>query len=381
MYLMRTILFLIIALSFIYCVLVGVTIHSAITKLEKIQKKENSIALSELALDYNIRLREFQSDEKIYTDYQFIENQNKYYTLLTIFQTKIRNDLIISLVILTAVIMFFLTLIFFIILSKSVTPVENIIQSIHSYVSNGVIEPLTPHKGNKKNNLLAADFNRLLLDLDTLRKIEKTEIAYQTTRTNAKMLIHEIKNKLSPVHLIVGTLLKFGDDTKKNDYRVILNNLSSIENIMSSFKDLANLPPPVFEKVTIHSLLEELKNSFSTMGDVLIDVAIHNIVVLTDRKILEIICTNLIKNAFEAGALRVTISYDADKYSIIFGDNGPGVNEDCINSIFNPGFTTKKSGDGMGLFIVKHLSNMLGYTIEYSHQGFILGIKTTTFNQ
>nr|WP_237488125.1 ATP-binding protein [Hufsiella ginkgonis] len=76
---------------------------------------------------------------------------------------------------------------------------------------------------------------------------------------------------------------------------------------------------------------------------------------------------NLIKNAIEAipenrkGLIRISIAQRNDKVFVEISDNGKGIPDGLRERIFNPNFTTKSSGTGLGLAFVKQaIENMLG---------------------
>ena len=63
---------------------------------------------------------------------------------------------------------------------------------------------------------------------------------------------------------------------------------------------------------------------------------------------------------------QITICINADKKQVVFADNGPGITSENAPYIFDPFFSTKKDGRGLGLYIAKQLLGRYGYTIQLS---------------
>jgi two-component system, NtrC family, nitrogen regulation sensor histidine kinase NtrY len=100
--------------------------------------------------------------------------------------------------------------------------------------------------------------------------------------------------------------------------------------------------------------------------------------VYADREHLNSVFSNLIKNAIQAippgkqGLIKITLGLDRDVVSVSVSDNGTGIPEDVRNRLFTPYFTTKSSGSGLGLSIVKRFVEGMGGQISFvsdSEQG------------
>jgi signal transduction histidine kinase len=95
---------------------------------------------------------------------------------------------------------------------------------------------------------------------------------------------------------------------------------------------------------------------------------------MADREHLNGIFSNLLKNSIQAmtagkkGEIKITLSATVDKVLIEFRDNGSGIPEELKAKMFTPNFTTKSSGMGLGLSIVKRYVETAGGTISYESE-------------
>jgi signal transduction histidine kinase len=161
----------------------------------------------------------------------------------------------------------------------------------------------------------------------------------------------------------------------------ILKEVAALKSIAQEFSAFAKLPEPKLESLnpndTITSVLE-LYASSAQRVKVQTDLAEDLPRVQADRDQLRSVVANLVKNAFEAmpegGTLTVATSLTAGSIRIEITDTGPGIPDEIKEKIFDPYFTTKSTGTGIGL--------ALAYRILADHRakiGFRTGETGTTF--
>ena len=101
---------------------------------------------------------------------------------------------------------------------------------------------------------------------------------------------------------------------------------------------------------------------------------------MTDPDALKRALENLTTNAFQAmaggGNLTIKGYLEAGYTVIAVEDTGVGIPEEVKNKLFTPLFTTKPRGQGLGLAVVKRITEALGGTVSFESQ---LGIGTTFF--
>ncbi|MEN6616694.1 MAG: ATP-binding protein [Syntrophorhabdus sp.] len=189
----------------------------------------------------------------------------------------------------------------------------------------------------------------------------------------AARISHEIKNPLGSMELFLSMLMAGKLRVKDRKYvEYILFGVKTIDRIINNI--LSYTRPKEL------SLKEcELK---SVVGDTLefmsISTEVRNIdlqfaptspgMALFDPDMMKLVVMNLISNAMDAvgpkGKIKVDIRENKRYSVIVVSDNGPGMSEELRRSIFNPFFTTKDKGMGLGLFIVYNIVKAHGGSIE-----------------
>jgi signal transduction histidine kinase len=123
------------------------------------------------------------------------------------------------------------------------------------------------------------------------------------------------------------------------------------------------MPDPVLEEVDMLSVIENCQQLYSDKEEVKINIENHakNTLVKADKDQMLRVFNNLVKNAIQAipedrsGKIEMILKNLNDKIIIEIRDNGKGISEDDKEKIFIPNFTTKNSGMGLGLAMVKKM--------------------------
>jgi signal transduction histidine kinase len=200
----------------------------------------------------------------------------------------------------------------------------------------------------------------------------------------AAMVGHDLRN---PLQTIVNTLYlaeKKANSSPNNGLEGMLKNMKKqvdyINKIVSDLQDYARQLKPTLIKVNLPS---QIKDTLSTiMIPENVDVAIEipeNFKLLLDPSLMKRVFTNLITNALQAmpegGLLTIRASNTEGNTLISFQDTGIGISEQNLDKIFQPLFTTKSKGQGLGLAVCKRLVEaMNGIIMVESNLG-----KGTTF--
>jgi len=178
---------------------------------------------------------------------------------------------------------------------------------------------------------------------------------------------HEIKNPLNSLKLITYRLKeRIGEDYKELE--------ESLNSLTDSIEEFMNLLRPFYlkkENVRIKEFIEDICKKFEIElkeGGIYIEIEGIEKEVLMDREQMEKVFVNLIKNAIEAqpegGRIDIRISEEKEKVCVSIRDYGIGIKKKDIDKIFEPYFTTKKKGTGLGLFTVKRILESHGFEIR-----------------
>jgi two-component system, NtrC family, nitrogen regulation sensor histidine kinase NtrY len=335
----------------------------------QIQKQREIINLS---LSYNKKLFQISSEDEKKTllkEYNFITKQQEYTALLDYYKIKIISGIFISTVILSLIILTVLLLIVFIFLRQFLYPLQQVIFSLNNYIKHNKVNKVVI-KGSSEIKSFLYSFNDLMNKLVLNRVEDKIRSSFQNWQTLARIIVHEIKNQISPVNLNIESLIYYNEEIHmKKGLENIRINLDAIEKIVNNFKNLSNLPEPTCSNININELLiSSLTRLNLPEFTYTIVNENENFEVYTDKFYLELILINILKNAAESKIiddLKIEIIYQKEKNKkILIKDNGCGIPEDIIPKIYKPGFTTKEKGDGIGLFLVKELCNCLDIKIK-----------------
>lgn len=156
--------------------------------------------------------------------------------------------------------------------------------------------------------------------------------------------------------------------------------LRALVNQWRSFSDLHTLMHDRFEaQKAVDLALSQVMDQLSSLGVVLqIQTQHEKLYVPGNHFAIARVLINLLKNAFEAvspnhGRIHLTGSASEGVFQFKISDNGPGISSDKFDRIFTPGFTTKSSGKGLGLFISQKIVEAVGGKITVCSPGTLSG--------
>ncbi|HIJ66323.1 MAG TPA: PAS domain S-box protein, partial [Candidatus Hydrogenedentes bacterium] len=176
-------------------------------------------------------------------------------------------------------------------------------------------------------------------------------------------LAHEIRN---PVAAISGAVEELSDNIATPEIaerlaNIVLRESSHLNEIVSGFLDFARKPTMRRETVNLCAVVDDvsalLRREYDHARQLRIDARCPDTpcTVSADRSQIRQVFVNLAKNAVEAmderGLLEIRVVPDLSTVEVRFDDEGPGVDPDKVARIFEPFYTTKKSGVGMGLAV------------------------------
>jgi PAS domain S-box-containing protein len=190
---------------------------------------------------------------------------------------------------------------------------------------------------------------------------------------------HELRNPLGAIKnaaYFLDMALEDPDPEVKETVEILEREVKSSERIISSLLDFARPKPPVRRKVDVNHILQEVLSEATAPQNIKVvsqlDQALPSI--LADPDQLAQIFGNIIRNAIQAmaegGQLMVkTETPDPEWMTVSFSDTGMGIPEGNLEKLFEPLFTTKAKGIGLGLAIVNTLVEAHGGAIEVQSDG------------
>jgi signal transduction histidine kinase len=229
-------------------------------------------------------------------------------------------------------------------------------------------------KGKPSELLLIRESLNRLLDLDLAiiedayqTEFQRRQAAAERLATIGKVaggIAHELRNPLNVVKTSVYYLLH----AKNAPAEKVQAHLDRIERqvgvadrVITALNDFARLPVPQLEPVDVESCLKEILEVTTLPGNIRVEWGLGSPspVVLGDRTQLMIVFANLIRNARDAmpagGVLSLTGGGTEEYSEISIRDTGGGISPENLSRIFEPLYSTKAKGIGLGLSIAHEI--------------------------
>ncbi|MBT8242614.1 MAG: GHKL domain-containing protein, partial [Nitrosopumilus sp.] len=237
-----------------------------------------------------------------------------------------------------------------------------------------LIEIFIPVVGITMSLLLFYIFRIFTKNLKLSREAISNE-KISTIGTMASRMSHDLKNPLtvikSSIELLQMNLGDKIDDKTKNYSKRIEDSITLIFSIIDDVLEFAKTSVLHKENVSLKILLENIVSNISVPENIKINLPENNISINCDKSKIESVLSNLITNSIQAiektGTIDVSIEETSTNVIISISDSGSGIPEDKISQIFEPLFTTKTSGTGLGLGISKNIVEQHGGKINVSN--------------
>jgi len=228
---------------------------------------------------------------------------------------------------------------------------------------------------------LVNSYNSMIDELEESAVQLATSEREQAWREMAKQVAHEIKNPLTPMRLSVQSFQrKFNPEDenihqKVDEYsKTLIQQIDTMSSIASAFSNFAKMPAQKNETLNVTSIVKLALDIFSE-DYIEFSSNDHDLMANFDRTQLIRVVTNLVKNGIQAiphdnehPKIKVEVVSENDMVKITVEDNGVGVSEENKNKIFEPKFTTKSSGMGLGLAMVKNIVETYKGSITFTPQ-------------
>ncbi|RYZ99653.1 MAG: HAMP domain-containing protein [Sphingobacteriaceae bacterium] len=258
---------------------------------------------------------------------------------------------------------------FAVIIARQITAPLNFIQSSLSRIIYGRKNELIKWDRDDEIGALVKEYNKMITALEnSAQKLAQSE-RESAWREMAKQVAHEIKNPLTPLKLGLQLLDKsWKDKDPKFDQKFerfsksFVEQIESLSSIASEFSAFAKMPDTKMEIINVFDMLNQAVVIFKQMDnlEIIYQQPEKPFIINADRDQLLRCFNNLLKNAIEATppdrAGRIEINYLITAKNILLSikDNGNGIPDNMREKIFEPNFTTKSSGTGLGLAFIKN---------------------------
>lgn len=232
---------------------------------------------------------------------------------------------------------------------------------------------------------LVNEYNRMLGELEkSAVKLARTE-RENAWKEMAKQVAHEIKNPLTPMRLNVQYLektLECSDKEKLREFsESMISQIDTLSSIADAFSRFATMPDLRSEKFPAREVIQRVTALYSDYK-IKFDCRDPQVIIQGDKDQLVRAMNNLINNAIQAipegrePQISVDLRKEGEEVLISISDNGVGIPEDQAEKIFEPRFTTKTKGMGLGLAMVKSIIDGFRGNIWFESE---IGVGTTFY--
>ncbi len=258
---------------------------------------------------------------------------------------------------------------FAVIIARQITnPLSFIQQSLSKTIYGKKNEPIK-WDSDDEIGALVKEYNNMIAALEVSASRLAQSERESAWREMAKQVAHEIKNPLTPLKLGLQLLEKsWREKDAKFDQKFerfsksFVEQIESLSQIASEFSAFAKMPDTRMERFNVFEVINQAVTIFKQTDNFTINYQVPEtpFLVLADKDQLLRCFNNLLKNAIEAtppdraGILDITYETAQKQIMLAVKDNGNGIPEGMHEKIFEPNFTTKSSGTGLGLAFVKN---------------------------
>jgi two-component system nitrogen regulation sensor histidine kinase NtrY len=264
--------------------------------------------------------------------------------------------------------MFLVAILFAYFLSSYIThSIKTISDKMQKTRLNERNEKIILNNASSEIEILVDAYNNMIDQLEeSAARLAKSE-REQAWREMAKQVAHEIKNPLTPMRLSVQSFERKFNPKDENikeklaEYsQTLIQQIDVMSAIASAFSDFAKMPTQKKEEIEVISVVKLALDIFNEKS-VKYQTKEVELYAFLDKTQLIRIVTNLVKNALQATEnqenplINIEVISEESTIKIIVSDNGKGISAEVKDLIFEPKFTTKSSGMGLGLPMIKNI--------------------------
>lgn len=269
-------------------------------------------------------------------------------------------------------IMFMLAISLAYIVAQRITrPLKLVEESMAKVRLGKTVQHLSWHNAYDEIGQLVYQYNKMVDEISrSATALAKTE-RESAWREMAKQVAHEIKNPLTPMKLSLQHLQRAVND-KHPDINTLFSRIAdtliqqidTLSGIASAFANFAQMPKSHNQELNLKNILKDIVTLYEQTNNVSIDFKTDikgEATIFADVDQVGRIFSNIVKNAIQAvpeersASLHIDLFEEQGKYLVAISDNGLGISQQIKEKIFIPNFTTKTTGTGLGLAMVKNM--------------------------
>ncbi len=278
-------------------------------------------------------------------------------------------------------ILFLTSVIVAVILSNRITQPLTIIREKLKGIQLGKKSEPINYQGEDEIGALVREYNHKVEELAESAELLARSERESAWREMAKQVAHEIKNPLTPMKLNIQYLQRAKeegnehyDDFFERVTKNLIEQIDTLSGIATEFSNFAQIPKAKNEVFDLIAVLKNVCSLFEPNQNLHISMELNKlpeVLIFADKEQISRAFLNLTKNGIqsipsdEKGKIHIQVKKVGDFASIAFSDNGIGISKEAQQHLFEPNFTTKTSGMGLGLSIVRNIIQTAGGKIDY----------------
>ncbi len=235
-----------------------------------------------------------------------------------------------------------------------------------------------------KSNFLERGVKRNFYIIEELTK-ELLNAEKQSYEKVIRMISHEVNNSVGSVNSIIDSSivhLQRLSSEENNDFidalAIAKERIFNLNTFTKKFADIVRIPPPEIQDCVIHEIITRVlfyfRKDFEEKNiKIVTEFAPNDLVVMFDPQQLELVLINIIKNAIEAIADEgiITIKTTTNPVVLTIANNGEVIPPEIQKKLFEPFYTTKRTGQGIGLTLIREIliNHKAGFSLKTSEKG------------
>lgn len=243
--------------------------------------------------------------------------------------------------------------------------------------------------GDDEIGILVNEYNQMLIKLNQNKELlanNQKELAWNEM---ARQVAHEIKNPLTPMKLSLQSMvrkLNYNKDFEiiQSTSEMVLSQIDVLNEIANSFSTFSKMPQLNLQIIDLKNEIKNTINLYSYYENITINFESleDNFHINADQNLINRILINLILNAIESTEsnlnpkIEINLKEDRNYITVSISDNGNGILPINYSKVFQPNFSTKSTGSGIGLAVVKKGIEQMDGTIWFESK---INIGTTFY--
>jgi len=223
------------------------------------------------------------------------------------------------------------------------------------------------------NTFMDKGFPRPFILIEEMTR-ELVQAERQSYEKVIRMMSHEVNNSVGAVNSVMQSVLGMTNQLDANirvdveqALQISMDRNRSLNRFMANFADVVKLPQPQIRRLDVSTLVAKVLSlfnaTFQSQKIQILDKS-SSLFILADGDQLEQVLVNIIKNSVEAISSKGIIQVEIKNNSLSVQDNGGGFNKETVEKLFTPFYSSKQTGQGIGLTLVREILINHGFSFK-----------------